>query len=341
MENNLSDLIFNESEFLDFNWDNKSLTKPYEESNLPKCVLCGKFVFENDSDRGPYKRLKKSDIEISVPQPFLCENCLKLNNSELNSLRDISSKIKRLVKREQAKRKILKNPEIENPIPLEDNPKKQERQLKNRLAAQQSRDKHKIFVSNLIQENEQLKSENQKLQTIKAENSLLKKHLSQFFLKNNEISLFKKAAKGVTIALATIVSIMILANTLENTIENCMNLQKFNLDDYKDLSGKSVKDAANSMLFCFGIDLSAFLPCEERNINSELLSSQYFIENSNNDLHNTIFCPEAILLSDKNENSKQIKFIFPKDNFSSIIDIARKSPSPYVSMSVPTSHLIL
>lgn len=271
MDSKSIDSFFDETVYLDLD----------EVSVLEECIICKKKI-ERDEN---LQRKKQKLSEIGCLNIKICEDCVRLNCSEINNLKNLTKKTIILLKREQARRKIIKNPEISAHDPPT-SIKKLERVIKNRVCAQESRDRQKNYVESLVKENKQIKSENsglsETLSFFKTENNLLKKQICSMFVRNDETNIFKKVIKGVSLALATIISIMILANSalLSSFSYDISQIYNFDLASYKNESGSSIKDTTLHILDKLEIDLDSFLP-----------NKNHIIQHNFEFPHPSLFCP--------------------------------------------------
>ncbi|CAG9315446.1 unnamed protein product [Blepharisma stoltei] len=215
--------IFSSSLLLQ-NFDNSD----YIRSEI--CSLCGKNLVKSEDGtcKIPKKR-KRLDATPSCASTKVCLDCKKLDIKDLNSYKNASKTSKMVIKRENAKKAFLQKKSeelqkleeeekiiLENSknLPIEEQ-KRLKQKMRNRVSAQRSRDKKKELLTQLIEENENLKSKNNELKRrlIEAENenAHLKKQLSHEYI--GDSGSMPKTAKYLSLGFIAAISVIMIVST--------------------------------------------------------------------------------------------------------------------------------
>ncbi|CAG9320927.1 unnamed protein product [Blepharisma stoltei] len=257
---------------------------PADSTPTALCSICQKNIVKLEDPSQIRKKRKRNDNAPVLSSMTVCEECRNLNVEDLKNYKNASDKSKRVIKREHAKRRANESEAVrklkeeqemlaENKDMPENERRKLQQMIRNRISAQQSRDRKKAFVSQLEEENKLLAEQNNslkyRLKQIQAENTYLKNQLVQIHMGKDEQPYFSKVAKGATLALATVISVMMVVNTIQadqnsTTLPPARRLiENFDLNEYKNNEGVSLAQTAHKTLEEIGINLEQFLPAEK------------------------------------------------------------------------------
>ena len=240
------------------------------------CQVCKKNTVHLDSQPKKRRRTSKEPILSSMK---LCESCKNLSPQQLAAFTKAASSSKLAAKREIAKRRVqeteaLKKLKEEQAKVLEkidgmpdQQKKKIQQKLRNRISAQQSRDRKKAYTDQLEAENDQIHSENSalkyRIQQLETENKYLRNQLISLQMKSSDSSV-PRYIKASTLALATIVSVMLIAQSVHNNTQQTRQLiESFNLEEYRSPDGVSLQEKTSQIIQAIGISHEDFSPVEQ------------------------------------------------------------------------------
>ncbi|CAG9315912.1 unnamed protein product [Blepharisma stoltei] len=208
---------------------------PIDSTPTYLCTICQKNIVKfEDPLQIPKKRKRFDDIPI-LPSMQVCEECRAMDLASLKD-KEIPEKSKRVVKREHAKRRAMESEavnklkeeqkklqEICKDLPDAER-KRQQQMIRNRISAQQSRDRKKQYISLIEDENSQLKKQNSCLQhkvmQLQAENDYLKNQLASIHMSDSS-SNYSKITKAAGLAFAAMISVMMIMNlSIDNSSQN-------------------------------------------------------------------------------------------------------------------------
>lgn len=156
-------------------WGYESALSEPSESNVMKviCKVCQKNTVDIEHEAQLGHKRRKLDIDALPASQLICSECLSLTTEQISSLRAIPDKSVLLLKRVKAKRMtqanldLLKAEETQVLAKAENLPLQEQRRLKqkmrNRITAQQSRDRKRTHTLELEKENYALKEDNHQL----------------------------------------------------------------------------------------------------------------------------------------------------------------------------------
>lgn len=196
---------------------------------------------------------ENSDIlnDSSFFEFALAETNKKRRKLADGSAEPLKAKHTRTFKRDLAKKRRaepdaykLQKRELRADVDLaESDAKKQQQMIRNRISAQQSRDRKKAQFIDLEVENAELR---QKLNSMETERRLLKHTLT----KVNRSKLYR-VFKGASMTMATFLSLCLLINSLHDTkeVSNALaqQLGEIDLQLYKDASGLSLHEKSSAI----------------------------------------------------------------------------------------------
>ena len=236
----------------------------YEDSSISYlCEICRKnFIKIEENPDSTSKRRKRTENQLIISSMKICEDCRKLDLEELKKISGLSN-YKRAIKREHAKNRIKEEEGVKNTKDnqekqidengdLNDAEKKRLKQIiRNRISAQQSRDRKKSYIQEMEQENLLLKQQannfKHKIQQLTQENLYLKNQLTQIHLGGSNYGSYKVA----TLGLATLLSVFVLFNSLTET-SNSLQARKltteFDLNNYKNSDGISLQKVSEDII---------------------------------------------------------------------------------------------
>lgn len=243
-----------------------TLLSPDDDSTSVLCGVC-KQTFVS-VPMPPSKRTRPE-------QGLVCEDCLALTPGELPKFRHASARSKRVVKREHAKRRTketdseavrklkIEQEQIEGGDMPEPEKKRLYQIVRNRISAQQSRDRKKAYVDQLEQEKRDLESKNlaleQKIARLKFENRLLKQRIAvQPASEEPQSPLLTRTVRNVTIALATVISVMAFVQGVGKSEA----FPALELKDFRNTHGVTVEEATTETLRSFNLSIEDFVPAE-------------------------------------------------------------------------------
>lgn len=180
-----------------------------------------------------------SFFELAFEETQTKRRKLADGSSEASKAKDIRSFKRDLARKRKLDPEAYKQEKLELSgiaIDSECDVKKQQQIIRNRISAQQSRDRKKAQLLTLEQENAKLR---QKLEAIESEQNLLKSTLKML----DRSKLFR-VFKGASMTLATFLSLCLLVNSLHDAKEVSSQLVKqldqIDLSKYTDISGISL-----------------------------------------------------------------------------------------------------
>lgn len=252
---------------------NSQTCKAEDSTPSVLCSLCHRnFV---TAPEVPKKKRKRTEQQSISSTNSLCEECLALPPDKVNTI-NAPLKAKRTIRRQQAKNRssdtVQKLQQEQEKLKTADLPeaerKRRQQMIRNRISAQQSRDRKKAYVAQLEEENQEVKNQNaalkHKLKQLYEENLYLKNQLTQIHLESSERTIMSRTAKGASLALATVLSVMMLVNTLntETTTTTLAPRQLTSLDlsNYKNPQGVSVQETCQQALEEAGVRIEDLVP---------------------------------------------------------------------------------
>lgn len=243
---------------------------------------------------------------------MICEDCM---NATSSTHRQRSPKSKRLVKRRRTRRrgsealssgeslqlarlKQQQNALLENAKDLPDLELRRLKQVvRNRISAQQSRDKKKYYVQQIESDIARLETENDELKAkmdiFENENSMLKDAIAK--MRNHKTPYISKKARRTTIALASILTVMMAVGTCsqdststeEDSVGSTPSRELLDLREFKDLDGVTIEEKVNEVMTDLGLDIESYLPVEKEKQYNDLSIAQDYATSVNYDLENS------------------------------------------------------
>lgn len=201
---------------------------PAEATGLMTCIckVCGKNTVDIEQENPSKRKRRKVEVELPQSTAMVCSECLSLTVEQASNLRKIPEKGLLLLKRAQAKRKTqdtlqrLKEEEAQvmekaAELPLADQ-RRLKQMMRNRISAQQSRDRKKNYELQLEKEIIELKQDNAKLcekvQTLEHENSLLRSASARQVFGGRDNS---PRIGAISLVLGTLVAVCLVASMLQ------------------------------------------------------------------------------------------------------------------------------
>lgn len=312
------------------------------------CEICHKNIIKlEDQSSTLKKKRKRTETQLIVASMKVCDECKLL---DLNDLKKISgpAQCKRVIKRDHAKRRMqelenlknlkdLQEKQIDDNKDLTENEKKKLKQvIRNRISAQQSRDRKKVYIKEIEQENQALKQQasslKHKIQTLNQENQYLKNQLAQIHIGGNNYSAFKGAGLGI----ATLLSVFLVVNSLSETSTQSIRQLSASIDlnNYKNPEGVSLQKVSDDLIDQFNKE-NTLVSLESYNSIVEYRKQRVDIINDNKFLKKyepcenkidssaltTLFCPNVQAYweneADKNE-LKHLQVIIPLESMPGI-----------------------
>jgi hypothetical protein len=241
-----------------------SNTHPQEDSKLSiLCQLCRVNAVHTQT------RGRKRKLDPILSSMRLCIECKKLKPEHLALFAQADNGKKFAMKRVNAmrrlqeseiKKKLKVDPYYTDKAKEEEDHKKRQQKLKNRVSAQQSRDRKKAYLSELEETNKNYLIENElykhKIQALEFENKSLRSQLLDLNSQSEE-SCFVLYIK----TLATIISILLLSQSLHKTsLQAKQLLDTLNLNSFTNPHGVSIVQKSNDLIKQFNINIQNLIP---------------------------------------------------------------------------------
>jgi hypothetical protein len=170
----------------------------------------------------------------------------KLGEAEDSNAKEVRSFKRDLAKKRKVEPRLYKLKKQELEVTTEQaecDVKKHHQMIRNRVSAQQSRDRKKAQMVNLEQENAKLL---EKLNAIETEQTLLKSTLAKL-----DRSKLSRVLKGASMTMATFLSVCILVNSLHSSkdavTQLAQQLEVIDLELYRDETGASLFEKSASI----------------------------------------------------------------------------------------------
>jgi hypothetical protein len=228
------------------------------------CEICHKNIIKLEEPGSKLrKKRKRSENQLITASMKVCDECRNLNLEDLKKLSG-SASCKRVVKREHAKRRVqetenLKNLKEQQEKQIDDNSdltdlekKKMKQVIRNRISAQQSRDRKKAYIKEMEQENNEIKQQvsslKRKLHLLHQENQYLKNQLAQMHFGGSPST---GALKVATLGIATLLSVFVLLNSISDSTATPRLRQlssQLDLSMYKTSEGVDLQTVAEQVV---------------------------------------------------------------------------------------------
>lgn len=329
------------------------------------CEICHKNIIKlEDSSSATRKKRKRSENQLIVASMKVCDSCRSLDIGDLKNISG-SAQCKRVIKREHAKRRVqetesLKSPKdvqekmIDENLDLTESEKKKMKQvIRNRISAQQSRDRKKAYIKEIEAENDELKQQTinlkYKIQQLYRENQYLKNQLAHIHLggrNNNSIFGFKAATLGI----AALLSVFLLLNstTVDNNTPVVRQLSaQLDMDEFKNSQGTSFKEIVENvhedLLEKSLVDISdtqnAIVKYRKQRV--EIMNENIFLKKIDpcepkfeSKALTTLFCPTVQTYWDPDNEKgdlKHLQVIIPVESLPYIDDASSDTSQSYVA----------
>lgn len=193
------------------------------------CSVCQRNFIEPEPIEEGRRKRRKTDEGPILASKTVCHECLGLQPADLTQLKYASAKSKRAVKREHAKRRteqeVMKKLQeqqeelLKNSANLPEGERKRLQQMiRNRISAQQSRDRKKAYVNELEHENQTLMCEvsnlKRQVMQLEIENKTYKQRLAQ--LEFSDTSGYSRIA-GASLIFGVMAVVLVIAAFVPNT----------------------------------------------------------------------------------------------------------------------------
>ena len=228
------------------------------------CEICHKNIIKLEETGSKLrKKRKRTENQLITASMKVCDECRQLNLEDLKKVSGPAS-CKRVVKREHAKRRVQETEnlkslkeqqekQIDESLDLNENEKKKMKQvIRNRISAQQSRDRKKAYIKEIEQDNNELKQQvsslKRKLNSLNQENQYLKNQLAQIHFAGNQGS---GTVKVATLGIATLLSVFLLINSMTETTETPRLRQlssQLDLSVYKNGQGVDLQSVSEEIV---------------------------------------------------------------------------------------------
>ncbi|OMJ88932.1 hypothetical protein SteCoe_9041 [Stentor coeruleus] len=328
------------------------------------CEICHKNVIKLEDSSTTRKKRKRSENQLIVASMKVCESC---RNLDIDDLKNISSsaQCKRVIKREHAKRRVQESENLksnkdaqekiidENSDLTEGEKKKIKQIIRNRISAQQSRDKKKAYIKEIEAENQELKQQTSnlkyKIQQLHRENQYLKNQLAQIHLGGSNTNSFP-GFKAATLGLATLLSVFVLLNSLSETTNPPVVRQltaQLDLNEFKNSEGTSLQKITENLyedlyqkVLIEPVDTQNSI-VEYRRQRVELMNENLFLKKIDpceskfeSKALTTLFCPTVQAYWDaENEkvDLKHLQVIIPLESLPYVEDTVSDTSRKYVA----------
>ena len=183
------------------------------------CDICHKSIIKLNEPSATKKKRKTSENQLIVASMRVCKDCRMLDINDLKKT-SASAQGKIVMKRENAKRRVIETEKLsiikeeqeklldENLKLSEGDKKKMKQVIRNRISAQQSRDRKKAYLAQIEEENEKLQEQNNllkyKIQELSQENNYLKNQLSGLHLQGPSNTTIRGTVFGLLVFAAVI-----------------------------------------------------------------------------------------------------------------------------------------
>ena len=194
----------------------------HEDSRTFLCSICKKNIVRVSSCLATRRKRRRVEEGPVLSSMTICQQCIELDNEQLRDMKYASEKSKRAVRRQHAKKRVAESEalkklkaqqeeimEVSKDLP-ENERKKLQQMIRNRISAQQSRDRKKAHLMQVEAEIQALKLENASLKTklnrVNAENKYLKNQLSRLY-SSDDSSLpngLKKSILGISAVMCVV-----------------------------------------------------------------------------------------------------------------------------------------
>lgn len=344
-----SDLQLSDADML---YDNPSYSDlPEDYSVTYICEICHKNIIKlEEAGSKLRKKRKRTENQLITASMKVCEECRKLNLEDLKKVSGPAS-CKRVIKREHAKRRVQETENLktlkeqqekqidESPDLNENEKKKMKQVIRNRISAQQSRDRKKAYVKEIEQENNELKQQvsslKRKLHLLKQENQYLNNQLAQIHFGGNQGS---STVKVATLGIATLLSVFVLINSMSDAtstprlrqLSSQLDLSVYKNDqgvDLRTVSEQIVDEAAKEGLLVPLHTENSIVKYREKRF--EAISNSQFLESIDpcrgkieSKALATLVCPSVQTYWDPDQNEetnlKHIQLIIPLESLPSL-----------------------
>ena len=252
-----SDLQFSDQEF---KYSDPPTPKLSEDASITYlCEICHKNIIKLDKGSNSLrKKRKRNENQLIVASMKVCEECRGLDLDDLKKMQG-SAQCKRVIKREHAKRRAQEveaqqEKQIDDNTDIDDSEKKKLKQvIRNRISAQQSRDRKKAYIREVEHENNLLKQQanalRHKMQQLHQENQYLKNQLAQIHIGSGPS--LGHGLKAATLGMATLLSVFVLLNTMAEPTASTAARQltaQLDLNQYKNSEGVSLQNISEEIL---------------------------------------------------------------------------------------------
>lgn len=195
---------------------------------LVLCTICHKNLVPVQEVLlvGRKKRKRQDDLPV-LSSMTVCSECTTLHPEQLRHI-SVPEKSKRVVKRERAKTRTSESSlekqraqqllAIENNKDLSESDRRRMQQMvRNRISAQQSRDRKKVYLQQVEELNEDLRNENGKLQEkiaqLEQENQYLRSQLERYMTSTGTSGSALRMSAGLVLGLAAVVMVAMVFQT--------------------------------------------------------------------------------------------------------------------------------
>ena len=128
---------------------------------------------------------------------------------------------------------------------------------------------------------------------VENENTMLKDAIAK--MRNRETPYISKKARRTTIALASILSVMMVVGTCsqdststeEDSVGSTPSRELLDLSEFKDLDGVTIEEKVNEVMTDLGLDIESYLPVEKEKQYNDLSIAQDYATSANYDLENS------------------------------------------------------
>lgn len=194
----------------------------HEESRTFLCSICKKNIVRVSNSLTTRRKRRRVDEGPVLSSMTICQECIELDNEQLRDMKYASEKSKRAVRRQHAKKRVAESEalkklkaqqeeimQVSKDLP-ENERKKLQQMIRNRISAQQSRDRKKAHLMQVEAEIQALKLENASLKTklnrVNTENKYLKNQLSRLYSSDdsNLPNGLKKSILGISAVMCVV-----------------------------------------------------------------------------------------------------------------------------------------
>jgi hypothetical protein len=299
------------------------------------CCVCQQNFLEPEVKEEGRRKRRKLDDEPTLASKTVCEECKSLQPAELTQLKYASAKSKRAVKREHAKRRTAEQEALKklqdqqeellkNSANLPEHERRRLQQMvRNRISAQQSRDRKKAYLGELEHENQNLQVEvsnlKRRVMQLEMENRTYQHKLAQ--LEFSDTPSYSRLA-GASLVFGVLAVVCVLAVFAPNPPVQIQPRRLTAVPEIGDMTAAWTGYEVAKPLLALPDDTLLSLRNSRLDVPSNLRPGTVdpctsLAELSRrSDSVSTLFCPTVqVFLSEESSDLKYLQLLLPADKF--------------------------